>query len=401
MTTCEKCPDPKKEIECLAAVAFEAKKPLQLVKVKVAGPQKGEVRVRITHVALCHTDIYTLDGLDPEGLFPCILGHEAAGIVESVGEDVKEFEPGDHVIPCYQAYCGDCQFCKRPKINLCTSVRAFTGKGVMRNDSKSRFTYNGKPIMHFMGTSTFCEYTVLHQESVAKIPKTAPLEKVCLLGCGISTGWGAVWNTCDVPEETPWAAVFGCGAVGLSVIEGLVKRKVKNILAVDLLDDKLELAKKWGATHVINPKKLGADEKIVSKIQKMSGGWGVDFSFDCTGNVKVMNDALECTSRGWGTSCVVGVAAAGKMIQIRPFHLVIGKTWKGTAFGGWKSKPQVPELVDRCMKGELKLDDYITHKMKFEDINKGIDLLHKGGCLRCVLTMPSAEKKEEKAGDKE
>jgi len=372
------------EIECLAAVAFEPKQPLQLVQVKVAPPQAGEVRVKHTAVALCHTDAYTLDGHDAEGLFPCILGHEAAGVVESVGEGVTEFKPGDHVIPCYQAYCGGCKFCKRPDINLCISVRAATGKGVMKNDGKPRFTYEGKPLYHFMGTSSFSEYGVLHAESVAKIRQDAPLEQMCLLGCGISTGWGAVWNTAKV-ERGATAAVFGMGAVGLSVIEGLVKAGASRIIAVDLLDAKLELAKKWGATDTINPTQLPEGKTAQSTIVGMTD-FGVDYSFDCTGNVQVMRSALECAARGWGVSVVIGVAAAGQEIATRPFQLVTGRTWKGTAFGGWKSKPQVPMLVDLCMSGELKTSEYITHKMGFRQINDAFDLLHKGECLRCVLT---------------
>jgi len=376
-----------KEIECTAAVAFEAKKPLQLVKVMVGPPQKGEVRIKTSAVALCHTDAYTLNGHDPEGLFPCILGHEASGIVESVGEGVTGLVPGDHVIPCYQAYCGCCKFCKRPDINLCTSVRAFTGKGVMAGDGKPRFTYQGKPIYHFMGTSSFSEYSVLHAESLAKIRKDAPLEKCCLLGCGISTGWGAVWNTAKV-ERGATAAVFGMGAVGLSVVEGLVKAGASRIIAVDILNDKLEIAKTWGATETLNSKELPegrtTQQEIVSRTE-----FGVDYSFDCTGNTEVMRSALEASARGWGTSVVIGVAAAGQEISTRPFQLVTGRTWKGTAFGGWKSKPQVPMLVDLYMQGELKIDEYITHKMKFEQINEAFELLHKGECLRCVLTFSS------------
>jgi len=372
-----------KDIECLAAVAFEPKKPLSMVKVTVAPPQKGEVRIKHVAVALCHTDAYTLDGHDPEGLFPCILGHEASGIVESVGEGVTGFAPGDHVIPCYQAYCGDCQFCHRPDINLCTSVRASTGAGVMSSDGKPRFTYEGKPIYHFMGTSSFSEYGVVHAESIAKIRRDAPLEKVCLLGCGISTGWGAVWNTAQV-ERGATAAVFGLGAVGLSVIEGLVKAGASRIIAVDLLDSKLEIAKEWGATEVLNPKNLPAGRTTQAEIVSMTD-FGVDYSFDCTGNVQVMRSALECAARGWGESFVIGVAAAGQEISTRPFQLVTGRSWRGTAFGGWKSKPQVPMLVDLYMAGELKIDEYITHKMDFVQINEAFELLHRGECLRCVL----------------
>jgi S-(hydroxymethyl)glutathione dehydrogenase/alcohol dehydrogenase len=376
-------------IKCTAAVARAAKKrywedALMLEEVTVAPPQAGEVRVKITHAALCHTDAFTLCGDDPEGKFPSILGHEAAGIVESVGEGVTEFEPGDHVVPCYQAYCGNCEFCKRPRINLCTSVRAFTGSGVMKADSKPRFTDSkGEPIYHFMGTSTFAEYTVLHQESVAKIDKAAPLEKVCLLGCGISTGWGAVWNTAEF-EKGSTAAVFGLGAVGLSVIEGCQIAGASRIIAVDLLDKKGEIAKKWGATDFVNPSKL--DKPVQQAIVDMTG-FGVDYSFDCTGNVEVMRAALECSHRGWGKSVVIGVAAAGKEIATRPFQLITGRQWMGSAFGGWKSKPQVPGLVDRYMRGEVKIDEYITHEMKFEEINKALKLLHEGDCLRCVLAL--------------
>jgi S-(hydroxymethyl)glutathione dehydrogenase / alcohol dehydrogenase len=371
------------EIECLAAVAFEPKKPLQLVKVKVGPPQKGEVRIKHTAVALCHTDAYTLDGLDPEGLFPCILGHEASGVVESVGEGVEGYSVGDHVIPCYQAYCGSCKFCKRPDINLCTSVRNFTGRGVMAGDDKPRFTYEGKPIYHFMGTSSFAEYSVLHAQSLAKIRRDAPLEKVCLLGCGISTGWGAVWNTAKV-ERGATAAVFGLGAVGLSVVEALVKAGASKIIAVDLLPSKLELAKKWGATDLLNPKDLPEGKTVQAHIVSMTD-FGVDYSFDCTGSTQVMRQALECAARGWGQSVVIGVAAAGQEIATRPFQLVTGRQWKGTAFGGWKSRPQVPMLVDLYMAGELKIDQYITHNMEFKQINEAFDLLHAGECLRVVL----------------
>eukprot|EP00928_Gymnodinium_smaydae_P001837 TRINITY_DN1065_c0_g1_i1.p1 TRINITY_DN1065_c0_g1~~TRINITY_DN1065_c0_g1_i1.p1 ORF type:complete len:702 (+),score=165.32 TRINITY_DN1065_c0_g1_i1:144-2108(+) len=368
-----------KEIECLAAVAFEAKKPLEILKIKVAPPQKGEVRVKMEYVALCHTDAYTLDGCDPEGLFPCILGHEGAGIVESVGEGVTEYAPGDHVIPCYQAYCGDCKFCARPDINLCTSVRSATGSGVMLADGKPRYSYQGKPIYHFMGTSSFSQYSILHAQSIAKVRRDAPLDKCCLLGCGISTGWGAVWNTAQV-ERGATAAVFGIGAVGLSVIEGLVKAGASKIIAVDLLPAKLELAKQWGATDVIN----GKEQDAKAEILKMTG-FGVDYSFDCTGNVTVMRSALESAARGWGLSVVIGVAAAGMEISTRPFQLVTGRKWGGTAFGGWKSKPQVPMLCDLYMNGKLKIDQYITHNMEFNQINEAFDLLHKGECLRCVL----------------
>eukprot|EP00992_Anisonema_acinus_P006003 TRINITY_DN19636_c0_g1_i1.p1 TRINITY_DN19636_c0_g1~~TRINITY_DN19636_c0_g1_i1.p1 ORF type:complete len:379 (+),score=66.52 TRINITY_DN19636_c0_g1_i1:60-1196(+) len=373
-----------KPIECKAAVAWEAKKPLEVTTVRIAPPQAGEVRVRNSFVALCHTDVYTLSGLDPEGLFPAVLGHEAAGIVESVGEGVTDVQPGDHVIPCYQACCGECMFCKHPRSNLCTAVRAYTGKGVMKNDEKPRITsLDGKPIYHFMGTSSFSEYSVLHAVSVAKVSPAAPLEKICLLGCGVATGWGAVWNTARVHEGAT-AAVFGLGAVGLAVIEGLKVAKASRIIAIDTNPAKFDIAKTWGATECINPK--DHDKPIQEVIVGMTG-FGVDFSFECIGNVHVMRAALECTHRGWGESVVLGVAPAGTEISTRPFQLVTGRVWRGTAFGGWKSRQDVPKLVDRYMAGEVKLDPYITHTMTLDKINEAIELLHQGSCLRCVLTL--------------
>lgn len=374
-----------KPIQCKAAIAWEANKPLEVTTVVVDPPQAGEVRVKIVATALCHTDAYTLDGLDPEGLFPCVLGHEAAGVVESVGEGVTSVQPGDHVIPCYQAYCGDCMFCKHPKSNLCTSVRAFTGKGVMKADEKPRFsTLDGKPLYHFMGTSTFSEYTVVHEVSVAKIPKEAPLDKVCLLGCGVATGWGAVYNTAQVQPGTS-VAVFGLGAVGLAVIEAAKRAGATRIFAIDINPDKFVAAKEWGATDCVNPKDY--DKPIQQVLVEMSpSGWGIDYTFECIGNVEIMRAALECAHRGWGESVVIGVAASGKELATRPFQLVTGRVWKGTAFGGYKSRLQVPDLVDLYQKGETLLDKYITHTMKFDDINTAFDLLHSGQCLRCVLT---------------
>ncbi|KAH9785085.1 Alcohol dehydrogenase class-3 [Citrus sinensis] len=324
-------------ITCKAAVAWEPNKPLVIEDVQVAPPQAGEVRIKILFTALCHTDAYTWSGKDPEGLFPCILGHEAAGIVESVGEGVTEVQPGDHVIPCYQAECRECKFCKSGKTNLCGKVRGATGAGVMMNDRKSRFSINGKPIYHFMGTSTFSQYTVVHDVSVAKIDPQAPLDKVCLLGCGVPTGLGAVWNTAKV-EPGSIVAVFGLGTVGLAVL-------------VDLTDG------------------------------------GVDYSFECIGNVSVMRAALECCHKGWGTSVIVGVAASGQEISTRPFQLVTGRVWKGTAFGGFKSRSQVPWLVDKYMKKEIKVDEYVTHNMTLGEINEAFRYMHGGDCLRCVLKM--------------
>lgn len=374
-------------IECKAAVAWAPKQPLSVETVIVDPPKEGEVRIRIVATALCHTDAYTLDGLDPEGLFPCVLGHEAAGVVESVGAGVTSVQPGDHVVPCYQAYCGDCLFCKHPESNLCVSVRAFTGKGVMKADGKPRITSKktGEPIFHFMGTSTFSEYSVVHEQSVAKIDKGAKLDRACLLGCGVATGWGAVQNTAKVqPGQT--VAVFGLGAVGLAVIEAAKQAGASRIIAVDTNPAKFEAAVKWGATDCVNPNDLDGvpvQQHIAGKMTE----WGVDASFECVGSVDVMRAALECAHRGWGQSVVIGVAAAGQEIRTRPFQLVTGRQWKGTAFGGWKSRLQVPGLVEKAMvPGATRLDDYVTHEMKFDQINEAFELLHKGECLRCVLT---------------
>ncbi|GLC34829.1 hypothetical protein PLESTB_001168700 [Pleodorina starrii] len=371
-----------KPIECKAAIAWEAKKPLEVRNVTVAPPGPGEVRVKIIATALCHTDAYTLDGLDPEGLFPCILGHEAAGIVESVGEGVASVKPGDHVIPCYQAYCGECKFCKHPESNLCVSVRAFTGKGVMKSDGKPRFTVDGKPLFHFMGTSTFSEYTVVHEQSVAKIDPSAPLDKVCLLGCGVSTGWGAVVNTAKVKPGSS-VAVFGLGAVGLAVIEAAKRAGASRIIAVDINPAKFAAAKEFGATECVNPKDY--DKPVQQVIVEMTE-WGCDYTFECIGNTAVMRAALECAHRGWGTSVIIGVAASGQEISTRPFQLVTGRRWMGTAFGGYKSRIQVPDLVTEYMEGKTLLDKYITHNLKFDQINEAFELLHAGECLRCVLT---------------
>mmetsp|Transcript_18648 Transcript_18648/g.52425 ORF Transcript_18648/g.52425 Transcript_18648/m.52425 type:complete len:325 (-) Transcript_18648:261-1235(-) len=321
--------------------------------------------------------------MDPEGFFPCILGHEAAGVVESVGDGVTTLQPGDHVIPCYQAYCGQCKFCKHPDSNLCTSVRAFTGKGVMRSDGKPRFTSSdGKPIYHFMGTSTFSEYTVIHAESAAKIDPSAPLDKVSLLGCGVSTGWGAVDNTAKVkPGST--VAVFGLGAVGLAVIERAKKAGASRIFAIDINPTKFPIALDWGATECLNPKDF---DKPIQAVLIEKTEWGCDYTFECIGNVQVMRAALEAAHRGWGQSIIVGVAGAGQEISTRPFQLVTGRQWKGTAFGGYKSGIQVPDLVKEYMRGETMLDKYITHNMDFSDINKAFDLLHSGESLRTVLT---------------
>jgi len=382
-----------KTIKCRAAVAWEAKKPLSLETIEVAPPKTGEVRIRVYYTALCHTDQFTLSGEDPEGKFPCILGHEAAGIVESVGEGVTTCQPGDYVIPCYQAECfpedraaNNCPRCRgyqTQKTNLCGKVRPYTGQGIMRADNGTRFTCNGKELFHFMGTSTFSEYTVVHQESVATIPHGSPLDRAALLGCGITTGWGAVFNTAKVEKDST-VAVFGLGAVGLAVIEAAKLSGARRILAIDLDSSKQDWARSFGATEFINPRDY--KDPIQQVIVQRTGG-GVDYSFECVGNVEVMRAALEACHIGWGQSIIVGVAGAGKEISTRPFQLVTGRVWKGTAFGGYQSRTQVPKLLERYHKGELKIDEYITHRMGLDQINTAFDLLNQGKCLRVVLDL--------------
>uniref|UniRef100_A0A6V3RKY2 Uncharacterized protein n=1 Tax=Lotharella globosa TaxID=91324 RepID=A0A6V3RKY2_9EUKA len=386
-------------IECLAAVAWEPKKEywdnaLSVEKVIVAPPKAGEVRVKITHTALCHTDAFTLSGEDAEGKFPCVLGHEAAGIVESVGEGVTSLSPGDHVIPCYQAecfpedqqndHCPRCRGYRKNKTNLCGKIRPFTGQGVMASDEGSRFTsLDGTPLWHYMGTSTFSQYTVLHQESCAKIRNDAPLEKVNLLGCGLATGWGAVMNTAKV-EKDSICAIFGLGTVGLAVIEACAQAGASRIIAVDIDPNKWETAKTFGATEFVNP--LDHKEPIQQVLVNQTGG-GVDYSFECVGNVDLMRAALEACHIGWGQSVIIGVAGAGKEISTRPFQLVTGRVWKGTAFGGYKSRTEVPQLVDEYMAGTKLIDPYITHNLPLKDINKAFDLMHRGESLRAVIWM--------------
>eukprot|EP01023_Acetabularia_acetabulum_P009112 TRINITY_DN14028_c0_g2_i1.p1 TRINITY_DN14028_c0_g2~~TRINITY_DN14028_c0_g2_i1.p1 ORF type:complete len:463 (-),score=91.50 TRINITY_DN14028_c0_g2_i1:292-1560(-) len=370
-------------LDCKAAIAWGPKQDLEIKTVTVGPPGPGEVRIKIVATALCHTDAYTLGGEDPEGLFPCILGHEAAGVVESVGEGVTSVKPGDHVIPCYQAYCGECKFCASKKTNLCGSVRQWTGRGVMKSDDKSRFTCDGKPIYHFMGTSTFSEYTVVHEQSVAVVNKDAPLDKICLLGCGVATGLGAVENTAKV-ESGATGAVFGLGAVGLAVIDGLKIAGASRIIAVDTNSQKKNQAMEWGATDFVNP--LDYQKPIQQVLVEMTDG-GLDYTFECVGNVNVMRAALEACHKGWGTSVVIGVAGAGKEISTRPFQLVTGRVWKGTAFGGYRSRIDVPELVNKYMHKKFKVDEYITHHFKLDQINEAFHLLHEGKCLRAVITM--------------
>ncbi|WP_417583904.1 S-(hydroxymethyl)glutathione dehydrogenase/class III alcohol dehydrogenase [Nitrincola sp.] len=367
-------------IKTRAAVAWGPGQPLSIEEVDLMPPQKGEVLVRIVATGVCHTDAFTLSGEDPEGIFPAILGHEGAGIVEAVGEGVTSVEVGDHVIPLYTAECGKCKFCLSGKTNLCQSVRATQGKGLMP-DGTTRFYKDGKPIFHYMGTSTFAERTVVAEVSLAKIDKAAPLEKVCLLGCGVTTGMGAVTNTAKV-KEGDTVAVFGLGGIGLAVIIGAVMAKAGRIIAIDLNEDKFEIAKKLGATDCVNPSKH--DKPIQDVIVEMTDG-GVDYSFECIGNVNVMRAALECCHKGWGESVIIGVAGAGQEISTRPFQLVTGRVWRGSAFGGVKGRSELPGYVERFMQGEYELDTFITHTMPLEQINEAFELMHAGKSIRSVV----------------
>ncbi|WRL48955.1 S-(hydroxymethyl)glutathione dehydrogenase/class III alcohol dehydrogenase [Aromatoleum evansii] len=363
-----------------AAVAFGPKQPLQIVEVDVEPPKKGEVLVRIVASGVCHTDAFTLSGDDPEGIFPAILGHEGGGIVEAVGEGVTSLEVGDHVIPLYTAECRECKFCKSGKTNLCQAVRATQGKGLMP-DCTTRFSYQGQPIYHYMGTSTFSEYTVVPEISLAKIPKDAPLEKVCLLGCGVTTGIGAVLNTAKV-EEGATVAIFGLGGIGLAAIIGAKMAKASRIIGVDINPDKFEIAKQLGATDFVNPTEH--DKPIQDVIVAMTDG-GVDYSFECVGNVKLMRAALECCHKGWGESTIIGVAGAGQEISTRPFQLVTGRVWRGSAFGGVRGRTELPSYVQKAQKGEIPLDTFITHTMPLDRINEAFDLMHEGKSIRTVI----------------
>ncbi|QXC31236.1 S-(hydroxymethyl)glutathione dehydrogenase/class III alcohol dehydrogenase [Aeromonas sp. FDAARGOS 1409] len=367
-------------IKCKAAIAWGPGQPLSIEEVEVMPPQAGEVRVRIVATGVCHTDAFTLSGEDPEGVFPCILGHEGGGIVESVGEGVTSVKVGDHVIPLYTPECGECKFCKSGKTNLCQKIRATQGKGLMP-DGTTRFSKNGQPIYHYMGTSTFSEYTVLPEISIAKVDPAAPLEEVCLLGCGVTTGIGAVMNTAKVKEGES-VAIFGLGGIGLSAVIGARLAKAGRIIAIDINESKFELARKLGATDCINPNTF--DKPIQEVIVEMTDG-GVDFSFECIGNVKVMRAALECCHKGWGESVIIGVAGAGQEISTRPFQLVTGRVWRGSAFGGVRGRSELPSYVQRYMKGEFRLDDFITHTMPLEQINEAFDLMHEGKSIRTVI----------------
>ena len=363
-----------------AAVAWEAGKPLSIEEVDLDGPKDGEVLVRLVATGVCHTDAFTLSGDDPEGAFPVILGHEGGGIVEEVGKGVTSVAVGDHVIPLYTPECGECKFCKSGKTNLCQKIRVTQGQGVMP-DGTSRFSQNGKKLLHFMGTSTFSEHTVLPEISVAKVNKEAPLEKVCLLGCGITTGIGAVLHTAKVqPGST--VAIFGLGGVGLSCIQGAHMAKAERIIAVDINADKEAMARSLGATDFVNPKDY--DKPIQEVIVDLTDG-GVDYSFEAVGNVNLMRAALECCHKGWGESTIIGVAGAGQEICTRPFQLVTGRVWRGSAFGGVKGRSQLPGMVDQYMSGDIKVDEMITHTMGLEDINRAFDLMHDGESIRSVI----------------
>jgi S-(hydroxymethyl)glutathione dehydrogenase/alcohol dehydrogenase len=363
-----------------AAVAFKAGQPLEITEIDVQGPKQGEVMVRMVATGVCHTDAYTLSGSDPEGIFPSVLGHEGGGIVEEVGAGVTSVKVGDHVIPLYTPECGKCSFCLSGKTNLCQAIRATQGQGLMP-DGTSRFSRNGETLYHYMGTSTFSEYSVMPEISVAKINPQAPLDKVCLLGCGITTGIGAVLNTAKV-EAGASVAVFGLGGIGLSVVQGAVMAGAGRIVAVDLNEDKFEMAKMLGATDFVNPSDY--DQPIQDVIVELTGG-GVDYSFECIGNTKVMRAALECCHKGWGESVIIGVAGAGQEICTRPFQLVTGRVWRGTAFGGVRGRSELPTYVDNYMNGKINIDDMVTHTMGLEDINRAFDLMHEGKSIRSVV----------------
>ena len=363
-----------------AAIAWAAQRPLEIELIDVEGPRAGEVLLRMVASGVCHTDAYTLSGADPEGIFPAILGHEGGAIVEEIGAGVTSVKPGDHVIPLYTPECGQCKYCRSGKTNLCQAIRATQGKGLMP-DGSSRFSFKGRPIYHYMGTSTFSEYTVLPEIAVAKINKAAPLEKVCLLGCGVTTGMGAVLNTAKV-EAGATVAIFGLGGIGLSAVIGAVMAGASRIIGIDVNPAKFEIARQLGATEVINP--LDFDRPIQEVIVELTDG-GVDYSFECIGNVKVMRSALECCHKGWGESVIIGVAGAGEEIATRPFQLVTGRVWRGSAFGGVRGRSELPDYVERYLKGEFELDTFITHTMGLEDINTAFDLMHEGKSIRSVI----------------
>ncbi len=364
-----------------AAVAWEAGKPLTIEEIEIGEPQAGEVLVEVKATGICHTDAYTLSGADPEGLFPAILGHEGAGIVREVGAGVTTLKPGDHVIPLYTPECRQCKTCLSRRSNLCTSIRATQGKGVMP-DGTSRFRCEGKDVFHYMGCSTFANHTILPEIALARVREDAPFEKICYIGCGVTTGIGAViWTAKVWPGAN--VVVFGLGGIGLNVIQGARMAGADKIIGVDLNPAREAMARKFGMTHFVNPKDVGED-KLVQALVDLTGG-GADFSFECIGNTKVMRQALECCHRGWGESIIIGVAGAGQEISTRPFQLVTGRVWKGTAFGGARGRTDVPKIVDWYMEGKINIDDLITHVMPLERINEGFDLMHEGKSIRSVV----------------
>ena len=363
-----------------AAVAVAAGQQLEIMEVDLDGPRQGEVLVEIMATGICHTDAFTLSGADPEGMFPAILGHEGAGIVREVGPGVSSVAPGDHVIPLYTPECRECEYCLHPKTNLCQAIRTTQGKGVMP-DGTSRFSIKGEPILHYMGTSTFSNFTVLPEIALAKVNPDAPFGKICYIGCGVTTGIGAVINTAKA-EPGCNAVVFGLGGIGLNVIQGLRMIGANMIVGVDLNNGKKEWGERFGMTHFVNP----ADhDDLVGHLVELTGG-GADYSFECIGNTTVMRQALECAHKGWGESIIIGVAGAGQEIATRPFQLVTGRSWRGTAFGGARGRTDVPKIVDWYMQGKIEIDPMITHTLPLEEINRGFDLMHEGESIRAVVT---------------
>ncbi len=363
-----------------AAIAWEAKKPLEVTEVDLEGPKAGEVLVEVKATGVCHTDAYTLSGADPEGLFPAIMGHEGAGVVLEVGPGVTSLAPGDHVIPLYTPECRQCEYCLNPKTNLCQAIRSTQGKGLMP-DGSSRFSKDGKTIYHYMGTSTFANHTVLPEIALAKIRKDAPFDMACYIGCGVTTGIGAVVFTAKV-EPGARCVVFGLGGIGLNVIQGLKMVGASQIVGVDINPGRKAMAEKFGMTDFVNPKDVKGD--LVGHLVELTGG-GADYSFECIGKVEIMRQALECCHKGWGVSCVIGVAGAGEEISTRPFQLVTGRRWIGSAFGGARGRTDVPKIVDWYMDQRINIDDLITHKMPLEKINDAFDLMHKGESIRSVI----------------
>ena len=366
-------------METKAAIAIKAGAPLEIETIDLDGPQAGEVLVEIMATGVCHTDAFTLSGDDPEGEFPAVLGHEGAGIVREIGAGVTSIAVGDHVIPLYTPECRECDYCLNPKTNLCQKIRPTQGQGLMP-DGTSRFSFNGKPILHYMGCSTFSNFTVMPEISVAKVRKDAPFDKICYIGCGVTTGIGAVVFDAKV-EPGSTVAVFGLGGIGLNVVQGAKMVGADKIIGIDLNESKVPLAKEFGMTDFINPSKV---DNLVEAICDLTNG-GVDYSFECIGNVDVMRDALECCHKGWGESLIIGVAGAGQEITTRPFQLVTGRVWRGPAFGGARGRTDVPKIVDWYMDGKINIDDLITHKMPLGDINKAFDLMHEGKSIRSVV----------------